>query len=398
MHLVQRLNHWLETHWATPAYSGWVLLGITLCFLLAATNTLAGWLYVLSGIGLALLTVSAILPVRSLRDLQIERQPIPAVGAGEPLKIGITVVNPASNPKSLLQIHDQVPKDLGQSPQRAIAAIPANESYTWTYTLETRHRGLFRWRTVQFSTAAPLGLFWCRRSRIAQARAIVYPTILNLTQCPLLERTGLEASSQVRLQTASTQASTTGATRSLRPYRWGDPVRLIHWRTSARFNELRTRELETYTSQQNLIIALDSASDWEPNSFEQAVIAAASLYTYACRHQSSVQLWTAAAGLQQGTRRVLETLAQVQPQETPAKPKPHSPLIWLSQQPQQLATLPPHSGWLLWVTPQSSQPAIASMGGADPASGLLIHPDQPLQPQLQSPTIADIPRLKRKKY
>jgi hypothetical protein len=38
--------------------------------------------------------------------------------------------------------------------------------------------------------------------------------------------------------------ATEGITRALRPYRWGDPIRLVHWRTSARFGDLRIRELE----------------------------------------------------------------------------------------------------------------------------------------------------------
>ncbi len=48
--LIKRINNWVESHWATPAFSGWIILGIALAFFGAATNTMAGWLYVLSGI------------------------------------------------------------------------------------------------------------------------------------------------------------------------------------------------------------------------------------------------------------------------------------------------------------------------------------------------------------
>ena len=40
---ILRIFDWLETHWATPAYGGWVLIGIGLSFFGAATNTMAGW-------------------------------------------------------------------------------------------------------------------------------------------------------------------------------------------------------------------------------------------------------------------------------------------------------------------------------------------------------------------
>ena len=31
--MLKGLSHWMEANWVTPAYSGWVLFGITLCFL-----------------------------------------------------------------------------------------------------------------------------------------------------------------------------------------------------------------------------------------------------------------------------------------------------------------------------------------------------------------------------
>jgi len=49
--------------------------------------------------------------------------------------------------------------------------------------------------------------------------------------------------------------TTEGLTRSLRPYRLGDPTRLIHWRTSARYGELRVRELEVMTGGKKLLSA-----------------------------------------------------------------------------------------------------------------------------------------------
>ena len=67
---------WLETHWTTPAFSGWLLAVLALCFFGAATNTMAGWLYVLSGTILALLILGAILSVRSLSKIRVRRHPL----------------------------------------------------------------------------------------------------------------------------------------------------------------------------------------------------------------------------------------------------------------------------------------------------------------------------------
>jgi len=181
------------------------------------------------------------------------------------------------------------------------------------------------------------------------------------------------------------QSANEGLTRSLRPYRWGDPIRFVHWRTSARYGELRVRELETFASGQELIICLDSAMPWQQlaehsglsESFEQAVIAAASLYFYAIRHNLSVGVWTAGTGLIRGSQAVLETLAAVQAgEDIRAEHLPDAPLLWLTQNPAGLTTLPSGSRWLLWATSHLEQPTTNR-------PGMLMQADQPLQLQLQ---------------
>jgi hypothetical protein len=171
-----------------------------------------------------------------------------------------------------------------------------------------------------------------------------------------------------------------GTTRTLRPYRFGDPTRLVHWRSSARYGELRVRELEVTTGGQELIIALDTASAWELENFEQAAIAAASLYFYASRAQLNVQLWTADTGLVKGNRVVLEALAGANPHESVNHGDPPDlPLIWLTQNPDRCDRLPEGSRWIGWSPDPDNPIAFKS-----PYSGLSIQGDRPLQMQLQA--------------
>ncbi|MGD1952134.1 MAG: hypothetical protein ACFB14_21170 [Leptolyngbyaceae cyanobacterium] len=111
MSILQRWSRWMEANWVTPAYSGWVLLGLTLCFLGAATNTMAGWLYVISGVSLALLSVSSILPQRALHGLSVTRQLPRPVSAGDALSMVVKLENTTPQTKSLLQVQDLVPAD-----------------------------------------------------------------------------------------------------------------------------------------------------------------------------------------------------------------------------------------------------------------------------------------------
>ena len=373
--MIRRCLRWLETHWVLPAYSGWIMAGLAAFFFGAATNTMAGWLYVISGVMLALLVIGALLPVRSLRHLQISRREIVPVSAGEALTIEIQLMNQSHQAQALLQIRDELPKELGKPVIQAIDRVAAQSNYIWIYQQPTKQRGVYRWQAVGLRTAAPLGLVWCQRSRVAKAIAIVYPIVLPLSQCPLIDQMGLELSLQL-LSAAQTQAASDGLTRTLRPYRWGDPTRLIHWKTSARYGELRVRELETYTGGQALVIGLDNGSQWNPEDFEQAVSAAASLYFYAQRHHLRVSLWTTDRAQIQGDRAVLETLAAINLVES--QRLPNSPVLWLTQNPDRLSGLPTGSRWLLWSTAGSSTTSM-------PHSGRLIQPDRSLQQQLQSP-------------
>jgi uncharacterized protein (DUF58 family) len=375
---------WLETKWATPAYGGWVLGALSLCFFGAATNTMAGWLYVLSGIGLALLGVGAVLPIRSIQTVTIERESIEPVTAGTDLEVALTIHNPTDRLQTLFQVCDLNPLTGVKPPLTTVEQIAPHTSYRWTYQQPTTQRGVYRWERVVLRSGAPIGLFWSRRERVAAAIAYVYPHILKLDRCPLLDAIG-NNERQLDRQSASRrlEAANEGMTRSLRPYRYGDPMKAIHWRTSARFGIFQVRELEIDRSGEDITICLDSGATWNDKDFEQAVVAACSLYFYAARSANlNVKLWTAGTGLITGDRQVLETLAAVQTNESSAAELPPTAKVLLTSQPQQLQTLTTGDRWLLWHAESGAATAAAS------ANGINIDPDRALPPQLSNANFA----------
>ncbi|HEY9601712.1 MAG TPA: DUF58 domain-containing protein [Allocoleopsis sp.] len=381
--MFDRIADWLETHWVTPAYAGWLLAAVAICFFAAATNTMAGWLYVISGIIFALLVLAAVLPARSLRQVRVRRKPLAPVSVGDQLTIELEVENPTLKPKTLLQVQDMLQSELGKPVQTPVEIIAPHSVYRWVYYHPSQKRGVYRWHEVQLRTATPLGLFWCRRSWNAPALAIVYPTVLSLTSCPLVDEIGREDTAQFYSDRRS-HVATEDITRSLRPYRVGDPIRLIHWRTSARYGELQVRELEVFTGSQDIIICLDSGTKWGVDDFEQAVIAAASMYCYAMHRQLNPKLWTAKTGLLQGSPVILQALAATMAgEDTQADAPPYLPLIWLTQNAIGLDSLPPGSRWMLWPSASSDGEQARPLKRSHP--GVVVDPTQPLQRQLQQP-------------
>ena len=372
MNFATRLAHWLETRWVAPAYSGWLLSGAAAFFFLAASNTLAGWLYVISGMIVALNAIAAWLATRNLQGLTIARLPIHPVSVGDELIVEIQLTNSTATPKTLLQVYEQPAfrerVDGGREimyfhDAHTVETITPKSTYALVYRRLMTGRGIFHWSAVQVRTAAPLGLFWCQRRWPVPSAVIIYPKVLPLSQSPLVDEMGRSTSLMMRSDRRS-QAANEGQTKSIRPYRWGDPTRLIHWRTSARHGELRVRELELLTGGQDLVIGLDSSATWSYDQFESAVVAAASLYIYALRQQLNVALWTPTTGMIQGEQRVLEALADIYPSKTFNTGEnavrdrlPASPMVWLTANVTSLATLPVGSRWVLWPSPGLSPAA-----------------------------------------
>lgn len=348
----QSWTTWLETRWGVPAYAGGVLLGLTIAFFVAAVNTMSGWLYAISGVMLAILFVSIWSSPRNLKGVQIHRRPIRPISVGESLAVEVVLENVTARSRVLLQVRDDVPPQFGEVPETAIAALPAGKQHLWTYTCKPTHRGIYHWPTLSLRTAAPLGLFWCQRPQPAPTHATVYPEILPLKRCPLIDQLGF--STGLRWQTTQqAQNANEGLTRALRPYRWGDPTRLIHWRSSARYGELRVRELEQLTADNQVVIGLDTRDRWSEAAFESAVVAAASLYIYSLQRQLSVALWLPHTGILQNKHTILSALAAVVPGGSGKRDRlPNQPLIWLGPAGSLPSTLPLGSQWVQWLDTQ----------------------------------------------
>lgn len=378
MKTLKKFRFWLENRAASPTYGGCLLAAIALAFFGAATNTMAGWLYVLSGLILALLGLGAIMPVRSLKSLKISRFPLNPVSVGDRLTITLAIENTSNKPQTLIQIRDLLPSVMAKPQVVPIELIAPKSIYNWTFYPLTTRRGVYLWNEIELWSGSPLGLFGCRRLRHAPGKAIVYPMVLPLKKCPLVDTIGQEDSVS-QISDRRYQAANQGITRTLRPYRQGDSTRLIHWRSSAKLGELQVRELEIITGGQEVIICLDTGIRWENEQFEDAVMAAASLYFYASRQQYNVKLWTAKTGLLNGNRVVLETLAATNFNQINKSEIPALPLIWLTNNNCQINKFPRGSRWVLFTDDYDSKIA---KNLAPNYRGLTIISEQSLQQQL----------------
>lgn len=204
-------------------------------------------------------------------------------------------------------------------------AVSGGNRIRWRYGLECRHRGDYRLGPLRLRFGDLFGLFPGEIVIPSFHQVLVYPEIVPLKGLglPLSELTGSTTPPQNLYEDTSRTAGT-------RDYQYGDPLKRIHWKGSARHRELQVRQLESTTSI-NLLMILDVASFNQPGAdmaavFEVAVTAAASCAYEAQRHQLPVGMLAGASPeirLPVGSGRatlmtILEALARVSAQaETP---------------------------------------------------------------------------------
>jgi uncharacterized protein (DUF58 family) len=153
----------------------------------------------------------------------------------------------------------------------SIPALGAHESIEQPYTVPAPKRGLFDVGPVRLTRSDPLGLFSREQGQGSVERLWVRPKV---------HRVGAISSGWAKdLDGATSDTAPRGsaAFHALREYQFGDDLRHVHWRTTARRGELMVRHfVDTRRSQE--VVLLDPRSEvFSKESFEEAVEVVASV-------------------------------------------------------------------------------------------------------------------------
>ncbi len=261
-----------------------ICLGIILY--LIATNSGAGWLYVVAaGIG-GVVAVAAPLPWWNVRGVEVARRAPILATAGEPFECTLELRNTGRLARHLLEVEDSFAGDTG----RAVAVrVGRGEPRVVRYTLENPRRGIYEGGGILVESRSPFGLFYGRRRAWVASDVVVYPRTFDVA--------GLPPSAVVDAERGDRSASSTlhrghgGEFWGLREYRPGDPARLVAWRRSARdllSGRLAVVELAQETHPP-FVVALDLDARAPQEAREMIVSAGASLLLYALREGREVR-------------------------------------------------------------------------------------------------------------
>lgn len=256
---------------------GYCLLAAGMALLLGAAllgqRDLLRLAVLLLALPLSALTVVA----RTGRRLTGSRQLDPArVEVGRPTTVRLRLSNPSRLPTGVLLLEDRGPYPTGVRPRFVLDRIPPRASCRVTYQIQAPGRGRHQIGPLTVYLTDPFGLCKLRLAFSAVDDLVVTPAVTPLPRLGL--GGGWLSGGEAGARSMSSAGSDDIATRE---YRYGDDMRRVHWKSTARMGELMVRQTEQ-PRQSRVTLLLDTRTDAHrgsgpDSSFEWSVSAVASL-------------------------------------------------------------------------------------------------------------------------
>src|SRR5579875_2622464 len=236
----------------------------------------------LLGVGLLAVVLLGLIVVARPSRLVIDReiQP-PRVPKGSPAVAFLTFANRG---RRTVPVSVATQPFGGKRVRTVIPKLRRGERGTRAYRLPTTRRGIFDVAPVELTRRDSFELFRLSRKFGRVERIWVYPRLMALRSLPTGQVRNLEGPSS----DTSPQGSITF--HRLREYQPGDDLRLVHWRSSAKFGTLLVKH-NVDTSQPYTVVIFDQRpSLYTEESFEQAIDVAASVVVASGAGKAPVEL------------------------------------------------------------------------------------------------------------
>lgn len=245
------------------------------------------------GLLLCLLPVLSAFAVGRVRyRLACTRRVEPArVQAGSTAEVVVRLDNVSRLPSGILLVEDRLPYTLGGRPRFVLNRVEPRGSREVSYPVRSDLRGRYTIGPLVVRLTDPFGLVELTRSFTSTDTLIVTPAFTDL---PAVKLGGEWSGGGDSLARAVATAGDDDV--ATREYRYGDDLRRVHWKATARYGELMVRREEQPWQSRGAIL-LDTRScahrgEGPGSSFEWAVSAAASIGVHLSRLGYDLRLVT----------------------------------------------------------------------------------------------------------
>jgi uncharacterized protein (DUF58 family) len=239
----------------------------------------------------------------------------PRVHAGSPSRVELSVRNRSSRRTPVLTVRDPVGR--GRSATVSLAPLGQSQLVRAAYRLPTDRRGILRVGPLAVEVGDPFGLAALSTTGAPVTELTVWPAVVDVDPLPHTISDDPHGGSDQ----ASALAAGGEDFYALRPYAPGDDLRRVHWRSTARWDELLVRQEERPWQGRATVVLDCRRGSHSSASFERAVAAAASVIVACWRRHFVIRLVDTTgydSGSAAGTAHVealLERLATVDAKE-----------------------------------------------------------------------------------
>lgn len=285
-------------------------------------------LLVLAGLMVGALLMQWRFSRRSIESMQVQRRLPTEAFAARPFRLRYLLHNGSRlMPAWMIRVEDRiqaVDQDIAASAACGAGVVGARRSFALSCDCLIMRRGRYRFGPIQLMTTFPFSLFSSRKSIDVAGELYVFPKLLTLHgrwRNRLLSRSG-GVSTTVRRS-----GPVEGDFFGLREWQAGDSPKWIHWRTTARINELAVRQFEQQRRFDTCILVdAYSGSGEDVEALELAVSLAATFLVHLVGSPANQVVLAVAGksseaamggGSDRGKRHMLSLLADVVATDTP---------------------------------------------------------------------------------
>ncbi len=225
--------------------AGFIYIILTILLGVSATNTGNNLVYLIVASLLSFMALSGFLGRRNLKNLEIKIHTPEEIFADIKTPLSITVINKKRFfPSFLLRVYINDKNIL-------FPYINSNSSETKQVFIKFKNRGLNKITNIEICSIFPFNFFIrCKRFPV-DLELLVFP---KPKKCKTILKSN--NSKRSRKENFSNLKGFEGDLTGIRDYIEGDPLKLIHWKLSAKTDELKTKELSS-TGYQSAIIDFD---------------------------------------------------------------------------------------------------------------------------------------------
>ncbi|MFH9398299.1 DUF58 domain-containing protein [Streptomyces sp. NPDC017638] len=213
------------------------------------------------------------------------------VPAGSEARVHLRMDNVSRLPTGLLMLQDRVPYVLGPRPRFVLDRMEPGGHREVSYRVRSDLRGRYPLGPLQLRLTDPFGMCELTRSFSAQDTLTVIPRVVPLTPVRFAGEAKGYGDGRQRSPALAGEDDVIP-----RGYRYGDDLRRVHWRSTARHGELMVRREEQPRRSRCTVLLDTRGGAYEgagPDSaFEWAVSAAASVLAHMLERGFSVRLLT----------------------------------------------------------------------------------------------------------